>query len=994
MASVAYLDLKYDKTYFTNKIYENAITITALVDDCQIGFYAEENSQIGLSISYDNGMSWTNVYLPSESNFFYPDTLNEGNSIMIVGVNNHYYNGCNGLHIFSEENNYFSVSGNLTSLLDSDISRVEQEWSLAKNQMTNCFASLFGVFSTDNYQTYYRSYVKDASGLTFPELDPVLNFYIYMFEGCTSLEKAPKQLSTKVNASSSCYGMFKDCTSLVVAPELPATILSYFCYQNMFEGCTSLTTGPSILPATTLAISCYQEMFTGCTSLILPPKLPAMSISYSSYDSMFKNCTSLTTPPDLPATTLSGGCYRNMFEGCTSLTAAPDLPATTLASGCYSGMFKDCESLSYIKILATSWPGMLSRNIAGWVENVAPTGTFIKDINTTYTLDSDSGVPTGWTVYDTGEYVVQSYNVYISVDPEGYGTASGEGEYIEDSSVTVIATPSSGYVFIGWYDDNGTLLSRQETYTFIITDNTYLYARFIVDEDAVYYTVTVQQNVNILPAPIGGGTYLEHSMCTITAYNHTDYTFIGWSLNGVIVSSQLTHTFPVNYACTYIAMYEYTPPVTYDVTLYSNDNTMGSCSGSGTYLENTSATIQATANNGYEFVCWKDSNDNIYSTNSTVTLTVTQDIVLYAEFEIYDSFKHQYFTIQAIDDHLQVIMTALNYREMPYGNVTQNFNIWYQINDGEWNNIVFDYDHDDESTGWANSRTICTLRENETVKIHTDANTLGNISLLRAIFTICHIGELPFSDGRDVDPTKWLYDAKYNVYGNVLSLIDYTSGELTGANYNNPDNPTFTDITLSGGVFCRLFAMTQIQSALNLRIPNIPLSSQALQEAFYECPYLTTAPELPATTLANKCYYDMFSGCSSLTTAPSLPATVLANNCYASMFQGCSSLTTAPTLPVTTLANYCYSSMFSDCTSLTTAPELPATTLKYRCYYYMFEGCTSLNYVKCLATTIANESTKNWLVAVSQTGTFIKNTLTEWSSGGSGIPTNWIIQNA
>ena len=34
----------------------------------------------------------------------------------------------------------------------------------------------------------------------------------------------------------------------------------------------------------------------------------------------------------------------------------------------------------------------------------------------------------------------------------------------------------------------------------------------------------------------------------------------------------------------------------------------------------------------------------------------------------------------------------------------------------------------------------------------------------------------------------------------------------------------------------------------------------------------------------------MFYGCTSLTTAPELPATTLADYCYGSMFQGCSNL--------------------------------------------------------------------------------------------------------
>ena len=105
---------------------------------------------------------------------------------------------------------------------------------------------------------------------------------------------------------------------------------------------------------------------------------------------------------------------------------------------------------------------------------------------------------------------------------------------------------------------------------------------------------------------------------------------------------------------------------------------------------------------------------------------------------------------------------------------------------------------------------------------------------------------------------------------------------------------------------------------------------------------LTSAPELPATTLANHCYEKMFYGCTSLATAPVLPATTLAPSCYLSMFNGCSELITAPELPATTLAERCYDAMFWECTSLTTAPELPATTLAASCYNGMFYGCSSL----------------------------------------------------
>ena len=78
---------------------------------------------------------------------------------------------------------------------------------------------------------------------------------------------------------------------------------------------------------------------------------------------------------------------------------------------------------------------------------------------------------------------------------------------------------------------------------------------------------------------------------------------------------------------------------------------------------------------------------------------------------------------------------------------------------------------------------------------------------------------------------------------------------------------------------------------------------------------------------SNATFTSLFKNCTVLTSAPELPATTLAANCYRAMFEGCISLTDAPALPATTLADYCYRSMFVDCTSLTEAPELPATDL-------------------------------------------------------------------
>ena len=99
-------------------------------------------------------------------------------------------------------------------------------------------------------------------------------------------------------------------------------------------------------------------------------------------------------------------------------------------------------------------------------------------------------------------------------------------------------------------------------------------------------------------------------------------------------------------------------------------------------------------------------------------------------------------------------------------------------------------------------------------------------------------------------------------------------------------------------------------------------------------------------------------------------------------------------LPATTLASYCYRCMFEGCTGLTKAPELPAQTLTYSCYDHMFQGCTNLSDVHCLATDIsAKNCTLEWLKDVAATGTFAKAESTAWTTGDSGIPDGWTVND-
>ena len=71
----------------------------------------------------------------------------------------------------------------------------------------------------------------------------------------------------------------------------------------------------------------------------------------------------------------------------------------------------------------------------------------------------------------------------------------------------------------------------------------------------------------------------------------------------------------------------------------------------------------------------------------------------------------------------------------------------------------------------------------------------------------------------------------------------------------------------------------------------------------------------------NAMFIKLFENCSVLTSAPELPATSLADNCYLCMFSGCTNLKSAE-LSIEFLDRGCCSRMFYDCTNLSSVTML------------------------------------------------------------------------
>ena len=120
---------------------------------------------------------------------------------------------------------------------------------------------------------------------------------------------------------------------------------------------------------------------------------------------------------------------------------------------------------------------------------------------------------------------ITKYVVWVEPNDYNAGSTNGDAYVAEGASHTAIATPNSGYHFLRW--SNGV---TDNPYTFVVTQDTILYALFEADEVINYYDITVVSEDETMGTVSGGGTHIEEGQTvTITATPNEGYQFLYWT---------------------------------------------------------------------------------------------------------------------------------------------------------------------------------------------------------------------------------------------------------------------------------------------------------------------------------------------------------------------------------------------------------------------------------------------------------------------------------
>ena len=137
-------------------------------------------------------------------------------------------------------------------------------------------------------------------------------------------------------------------------------------------------------------------------------------------------------------------------------------------------------------------------------------------------------------------FALQKYNITAVSASTSMGTVTGGAEIEPGKSITVNATPNTGYRFVSWTNSGGTVVSTSASYTFTPTENTTLTANFAI----IQYTVTVSSANTSQGTVSGGGTTNYGKSITVTATPNTGHKFLNWTnSNGDILSTSASYTF-------------------------------------------------------------------------------------------------------------------------------------------------------------------------------------------------------------------------------------------------------------------------------------------------------------------------------------------------------------------------------------------------------------------------------------------------------------------
>jgi len=280
-----------------------------------------------------------------------------------------------------------------------------------------------------------------------------------------------------------------------------------------------------------------------------------------------------------------------------------------------------------VKLVATPDPGYGFVNWTGDVGTVAN----VNAASTSITMNGDYSLTANFEE-------LAEYDLTTSSTTGGSVTVPGEGTftYYDGTVVNLVATANSGYYFINWTGDVGTITNvNAPTTTVTMNDNYSITANFEqIPPGKVALTTSSTAGGSVTTPGEGAFTYYVGKVASLVASLASGYRFVNWTGNVGTIAN-------VNAASTTITMngdYSITANfmAVYDLTISSTAGGSVTTPGAGTFTYDggTAVNLVATANSGYYFINWTGDVGTITNVNApTTTVTMNDNYSITANFE-------------------------------------------------------------------------------------------------------------------------------------------------------------------------------------------------------------------------------------------------------------------------------------------------------------------------------------------------------------------------
>jgi uncharacterized protein YkwD len=233
------------------------------------------------------------------------------------------------------------------------------------------------------------------------------------------------------------------------------------------------------------------------------------------------------------------------------------------------------------------------------------------------------------------------YDLTIATTAGGSVILPGEGAftYGPGTVVSLAANPASGYQFVNWTGNVGTIANVSAASTTITMNDSYSITANFEAIPAGQYSLTISSTTGGSVTLPGEGTfaYDDGTVISLAANPTSGYQFVNWTGDvGTIANvNAVSTTIIMNGDYSITANFEAVPANQYSLIISSTTGGSVTAPGEGTntYAEGTVVSLVATPATGYQFDSWMGDVGTIANINAaSTTITMNDSYSIHAIF--------------------------------------------------------------------------------------------------------------------------------------------------------------------------------------------------------------------------------------------------------------------------------------------------------------------------------------------------------------------------